>query len=236
MEKIIYIAWRDPATSLEDFAGRLRNELPVQLKTAGVRGLKVNIADAAVAPAKALRQTHTQPAIEALVNVWVDSAITQFRKPVDDAIAAVSANHAAYLVTESQPLVNTRHPARAGARTEGFAQIALLKRPAKLDHASWLDIWHNSHTSIAIETQSTFEYIQNVVVRPLTAGAPAFDAIVEECFPAAAMTDYKTFFNAPGDEAKFKQNLQRMMESVGRFIEPGMLDVVPTSQYPLLIP
>lgn len=51
MEKIIYILWRNPGTELETFAGYLRTRLAWQLQETGVRGLQVNVADAAVAPA-----------------------------------------------------------------------------------------------------------------------------------------------------------------------------------------
>ena len=233
MEKVIYLLWRDPAISDDDFSRRLRSELAPRLQRLGARSLRINAADADVAPAAGLRQSVLKPAPDALAQVWLDSAIARFRKPVDDAVAAATARSAAYLVTESQPLRNTKHPARGGERTHGFAQIALLRRPEKLPYESWLDIWHNSHTDIALETQSTFEYVQNVVVRRFNADAPALDAIVEECFPPEAMKDYKVFFDAPGDEAKFKANLQRMMQSVSRFIEHGTIDVTPTSQYPM---
>lgn len=73
--------------------------------------------------------------------------------------------------------------------------------------------------------------MQNVVVRALTPDAPAIDAVVEECFPAAAMRDPYVFFDAAGDEAKFQHNLERMMTSVHRFIDPGTIDVIPSSQY-----
>ena len=59
----------------------------------------------------------------------------------------------------------------------------------RLSYEQWLDIWHNSHTRVAIDTQSTFGYRQNVVVRPLTYLAPPIDAIIEENFPPAAMSD-----------------------------------------------
>ncbi|MDB5986807.1 MAG: hypothetical protein JWR16_1860 [Nevskia sp.] len=233
MEKIIYLVWRRPSDSVDGFAQRLRTELAAPLQQAGVHALQVNVADAAVALAAQLKQTHTDPPIEALVSVWVDSAVARFRAPIEQLIAAQGSACAGYLVTESQPLRNMKHLSQPGTRTEGFAQVALLKRPARLDYAQWLDVWHNFHTGVALETQSTFEYTQNVVVRTLTPNAPAFDAIVEECFPAAAMTDPFTFFDALGDEAKFRRNLDRMMDSVGRFIDMGMLDVVPTSQYRL---
>lgn len=232
MEKVIYTLWRPADSDAESFGQQLREQLAPQLLAMGnVRGLQFNLDDAAVKPAAGVRQLHLKPAIDALLQVWLDSAISAYRAPVDAAIAAVASRYDAYLVTESQPVRNTRHPPAAGARTFGFAQIALLSRPAALPYQSWLDIWHNSHTAIAIETQSTFEYIQNVVVRALTPGARPYDAIVEECFPPEAMSDYPTFFDAPGDEAKFRRNLQRMMESVSRFIEAGKLDVLPTSQY-----
>jgi hypothetical protein len=223
MEKIIYLLWRDPAVGAEAIASALSE--------AGARHLRLNLDDADVAAAANSRQSVLKPPPNALAQVWVDSAIDQFRKPFDEAIARLSTRHAAYLVTESQPLRNRKHPPVRGARTHGFAQVAILRRPERLSVAAWLDTWHNYHTTVAIETQSTFEYLQNVVVRALSADAPAIDAIVEECFPPAAMTDFKTFFDAPGDEAKFKRNLQRMMESVNRFIDQGTIDVIPTSQY-----
>ena len=230
MEKLIYALWRGPGESPDAYAQRLRTDLAEALRAAGARALRVNVADGAVEPAAGLRQTHTRPPPDAFVNVWVDSANNALRKPLDEAVAAYSLRHAAYLVSESQPLRN-RRPQRAGERTEGFAQIALLQRPQRLSYEEWLGIWHDLHTPVAIETQSNFEYIQNQVIRRLTPGAPAWDAIVEECFPAGAMNDPYVFFDAPGDEARFQRNLQRMMESVHRFIDMDRLDVVPTSQY-----
>ena len=72
--------------------------------------------------------------------------------------------------------------------------------------------------------------------RPLVNGysgyiAPHYDAFVEECFPAAAMTDPLVFFDAAGDGERFQHNLDRMMDSVHRFIDMDQLDVLPTSQY-----
>ncbi|MGH8540456.1 MAG: EthD domain-containing protein, partial [Stenotrophobium sp.] len=82
MEKIIYMLWRDPQMDTETFSAHLRGELAAQLQTLGVRGLQVNVPDAAVKPAAGLRQKHTQPAMDAFLNVWVDSAIARLRKPL----------------------------------------------------------------------------------------------------------------------------------------------------------
>jgi hypothetical protein len=231
VEKVIYLIWREPTVTPDAFAAAVRGALVHDLRAAGARQFKLNVADDDVTKAVGLKQVLLKPQPEALAQVWVDSAIAKLRAPVDAAVAKAGSRYAAYLVTESQPIANTKHPPGAGTRTFGFAQIALLRKPAKLPYADWLDVWHNSHTQVAIETQSTFEYLQNVVIRPLTPDAPAIDAIVEECFPPPAMTDFKAFFDAPGDEPKFKANFMRMLQSVSRFIEPGQIDVIPTSQY-----
>jgi len=53
-------------------------------------------------------------------------------------------------------------------------QVVLLRKPPRLSHEQWLEIWLGSHTQVAIDTQSTFGYRQNVIVRPLTFAAPPY--------------------------------------------------------------
>lgn len=231
MEKIIYLLWRDPQQDATAFTDTLREQLATALQQAGARHLRLNLDDADVQAAGALRQKAFDVQPGAVAQVWVDSAIAFLRRDIDAAIARYAPRHAAYLVTESAAIVNREHPPQAGTRTFGFAQIAILRRPSRLSYSEWLDIWHNSHTKVGIETQSNFEYKQNVVVRPLSEGAPALDAFVEECFPPDAMTNPQVFFDALGDEAKFQRNLDTMMTSVQKFIDMDAIDVVPTSQY-----
>jgi hypothetical protein len=133
-------------------------------------------------------------------------------------------------VTESEPLPDAAPPPLR-ERTPGFANLAFLRRPTGLDPATWLSRWQDDHTAVAIETQSTFRYVQDVVVRPLTPGAPAVDGIVEECFPIEALTDLHAFFAATGDDELLSRNLGRMNESVQRFGADQSIDVVPTSEY-----
>jgi len=91
--------------------------------------------------------------------------------------------------------------------------------------------WHSHHTRVAIDTQSNFEYVQNLIVRPLTDNAPAYDAFVEECFPLAALGQPEAFFDAVGDAEKFAANLAAMMDSCAGFIDFTRIDVIPTSQF-----
>ncbi|MDT0406845.1 hypothetical protein, partial [Streptomyces edwardsiae] len=135
---------------------------------------------------------------------------------------------AAYLVTESVPMAVP--PTAVGERTDGLANIALLRRPADLDQALWLHRWHLDHTSVAIETQATFGYVQNRVLRSVL-GDSRVDALVEELFPMAAMTDPHAFYGSGGDDAELRRRLGLMVESVTRFGAHTNLDSVPTSRY-----
>lgn len=231
MEKVIYLVWRAESADTGGFSGRLRGELAEGLLALGAHGVQVNVMDADVAPAAGLRQANMNPQPEAFLSLWVDSASDRFRRPFDAAVSAIVPRMAAYLVSESVPIPNTLHPAMPGQRTSGWSQIALLGRPPRLAHEAWRDIWLNHHTQVAIDTQSSFLYVQNLVTRVLTYGAPAIDAIVEEGFPLDAMASPSVFFAAAGDEEKFKRNLAAMMESCARFIDFDRIDVLPTSQY-----
>jgi hypothetical protein len=233
VEKVDYVVWRPPGTTRTAFAEALRGPVADALLEAGARGLQVNVADEDVAGG-IMKLVHTDPQMEAVLGVWVDSAAAAPRAPFDAAVAGAGW-FAAYLVTESERL-RDGEPAPLGERTRGFANLAFLRRPGELDPATWLSRWQDDHTSVAIETQSTFRYVQDVVVRPLTAGAPIIDGIVEECFPREALTDLHAFFDAGGDDGRLSDHLGRMNESVARFGANASIDVVPTSEYVLRTP
>lgn len=231
MEKVVYVLWRDPATPVEAWSRTLRERVVPALADAGGQGLQVNVSDEAVA-ASIMRLVELEPQMEATVSLWVDSARDAARQVHDRVLADAPGVRelAAYLVTESEPLRNTQHAVPAGERTPGFANLAFLRRPAGMPASAWLDAWHNGHTEVAIATQSTFGYVQNVVARPLTPDAPTIDGIVEELFPTEALTSLHAFFAAADDE-QLADNMQRMAASVARFGADRAIDVVPTSRY-----
>ena len=236
MEKITYLLWRHPSVPAADWSHDLRHGATEAMLDGGARGVQVNVADEAVAAAT-LRFRQLDPQMEAVIGVWVDSARAAARRPVDDALARLPGTDRleAYLVTESVPLRNTAHPVPPGQRTPGFANLAFLRRPEDLHPEAWAAAWLDDHTPVAIETQSTFGYVQNVVTRRLTPGAPAIDGIVEELFPAAALTDLHAFFAAPDDD-ELGRRMARMAESTARFGADRALDLVPTSRYVMRSP
>lgn len=227
MEKLVYALWADQDRA--GFNAKLARDLVPKLQALGVAQLRLNVQDDIVAPGAALIQQATDPQFDAALQFWMPSANPIFRDAVDQAIAAHCQRFAAWLVVESTIITNDKPT--PGERSEGFSQLAFLTKPVRLSWEQWRSIWQASHTQIAIDTQSNFEYVQNLVVRPLTEGAPDFVAIVEECFPLAALTDPLVFFDAVGDQDKFDRNLATMMESCDRFIDRGTIDVILTSQF-----
>jgi hypothetical protein len=224
MEKIVCALWGVDNAKL--LAG-----LPTALKAAAASHIRINVRDDAVAPGAALIQTWQEPQQGAVVQYWLPSANAIFRGEADKAIAAHCQRFAAWLVAESTIIANQAHPPQPGTRTWGWSQASFLNFRDDLERMEAIKVWHSHHTRVAIETQSNFEYVQNLIVRPLTDGAPEYAAFVEECFPIEALTDPQVFFDAVGDPAKFEANLAAMMDSCGRFIQFGRIDIIPTSQY-----
>lgn len=229
MEKMMYVVWKRETETPNDFRRKLLDKVSKRLIEGGARKLRFGMVDDDVAPATSLRIEATRPPIDGIISIWVDTSTR--RQSLEEAIESEVARMSGYLVTESEPIVNTKYLVADGKRTPGMYQVVLLRKPPRLTYEHWLETWLGSHTQIAIDTQSTFGYRQNVIVRPLTYAAPPYDAIVEEYFPAAAMSDPAVFYNAVGDEAKRKRHEKALYESVMRFIDFDKIDRLPMSEY-----
>ncbi len=229
MEKLLYPVWKDPNIDKDEFGRQLTEQLAPKLKQLGCNKLRISVIDSAVTPAMTRLTENSGPAMDAMISLWLDSSV--YREPFEQAIDKHVARKVGYLVTESEPLVNDNAPRDENNRVEGMCHVVFLTHPPRLNYDQWLDIWHNSHTQIAIDTQSTFGYRQNVIVRALTYGAPLFDAIIEENFPIGAMESEHVFYEAEGDDAKLADNQKAMMDSVMRFIDFDKIDIIPTSEY-----
>jgi len=229
MEKVIAVlraADRD-----DDWCARQRGPVADAIVGLGVAGLTVNVRDSAVRDSL-MTLTTLDPPVAAVVSIWtqqcyadqISAALTLLRAECDQL--------GAYLVTESVPLPA---PLEIGRRTTGLANIALLRRPPDMDEQTWLARWQRDHTPVALETQATFGYTQNWVVRVLTPDAPAIAGIVEELFPAEAISDLKAFFGAADDD-DLQHRLSRMLSSTTAFGANTNIDTVPTSRYVLKTP
>jgi hypothetical protein len=206
---MMYAVWKHEPETTSDFRAKLLGEVSKRLIEMGVHKVRISVVDDDVAAADSLRMETSKPPISGMISLWVDTAVN--RKPLEDVIQAAAARMAGYLVTESEPIVNTRFVVPDGQRTPGMNQVVFLKKSVRLSYENWLEIWLGSHTQVAIDTQSTFGYRQNVIVRPLTYAAAFYDAV--------------------GDEEKRKKRETAMFQSCMRFIDFDKIDRIPTSEY-----
>ncbi|MGY2873869.1 hypothetical protein ACVW00_001059 [Marmoricola sp. URHA0025 HA25] len=195
-----------------------------RLRATGVTRLQVNLDDADVAEAP-LRFGPGTP-ITAAVSLWTaDAAVPDATGVLRDLDPTADG----WRVEERRPLEPP--PVTDGERADALANLAFLRRPEAMSPEAWRADWLDRHTTVAIETQGTFGYVQNPVLEPVTSGAPDVAGIVEELFPTAAMTDSHAFYGSGGDDEELKRRFTRLMESVGRFGADQGLDLVPTSRY-----
>jgi hypothetical protein len=232
VEKLLYVVWKKAEESVPDFRERMLGAVASGLCDLGVRGLSMNLADEMSTFAERMRITQMQAPPSGTVSIWLDTALD--RDPLQDLLKSVCQRLAGYLVLESVPLANTTRIAASGERTPGITTVAFLEKPAGMTQEDWLDAWQGRHTRVAIETQSTFLYIQNLIVRPLTEDAPPWSAIVEEGFPAEAATDPMVFFAAGDSRARLEENRRRLLESCAKFIDFARLESHPMSSYLLV--
>ncbi len=216
--KLMYALWG----SALDTALRAP-ELRDALRAAGATRLQVNVDDADVAAAK-LRLTTFDVPVSAVASVWTENDPAR----LTELLAATAERSAGWEVQERTPLVPP--PAPDGERCPALAQIGFLRIPLNLTPDEWLYSWQGLHTTVAIETQATFGYVQNRVLRPVW-GTEHIDALVEELFPMEAMTDVHAFYGSGGDDAELQRRLHLMFESVTRFGDHENLDILPTSRY-----
>ena len=229
MEKVVTVVWKPARASDADFANDLRVRVAPRLAALGARGLTLHLVDEHVQEAQRARLTKLAPPVSGLVSYWLDAV--DDRAPLERVIADATSRLAAYLVVESVPLRNTTRRVAPGERTPGIIMTALLERPERLSFDAWIAHWHGPHRVVALETQCTFSYVRNVVVRALTPGAPAWAGIVEEGFPADAVTDPMRWYKAEGSPETLQRNVKRMVESCRAFLDLDRVESHPMSEY-----
>lgn len=231
MEKLVYVVWRRPDATPLEFREQVCGDTAKRLREAGAQRIAASLVDDAVQDKLGQRLTRLEPPIDGIVSFWLENS--DDRAPCEAALADATARVAGYLVVESVPLVDTTHAPGVGERTPGVNMLALLERPERLTWDEWIRIWHDEHKRVALETQCTFRYVRNVVVRPLTDGAPAWEGIVEEGFPSEAIGNPAVWYDAEGDAEKLKAHIARMVESCQAFLDLDRVESHPASEYRL---
>jgi hypothetical protein len=229
MEKLVYMVWKPTPLSAERFKAEILGNVTERLLELGTHKLAVNLVDEFVAHAAGARVTKMDPPISGTISFWLDAA--DDRSPYEEALASATARAAGYLVVESVPLLNTTHTVPLRQRTPGINIVTCIEKPERLTYEQWIHHWHGHHKTVAIETQPTFSYVRNVVVRALTRNAPGWAGIVEEGFPSEAVTDPMVWYRGEGSEEVMRRNMKRMLESVRAFLDIDRVESHPMSEY-----
>jgi hypothetical protein len=218
VEKLIYVLLGDPGADGPSLGRAMVHESAPALHRRGASHLQVNVVDPELGPPFGVAPDAGTPHLAATLSLWVDAA------EGFDVLGALpepgrGAAWSGYLVTESEPRRNTTEPPGPDGRMPGFAQMVLLGRPDGMPWGEWRRTWQGRHTPVALTTQATFRYVQNVIFRSVTPKAPQYAAVVEECFPTAAASDLHVFFDSVGDEARLARHMAAMSESCDRFMD-----------------
>jgi hypothetical protein len=228
VEKLCYVVWKRPGEADEVFKRRLLEEAAPRLRACTAK-LRISAVDDDVAAGAKLRLGRLDPPKSGLVSFWLEQS--QERGEAEAILRPLCARAVGYLVLESRPLVNTTQRAPAGGRTPGFALVSCIEPKDGLPYDEFIRLWYTVQRDTAIETQSTFGYVRNEIVRALAPGAPPWAAIVEENFPIGALTDPAVFYDAVGEPAKLRRNQERMMSAVASFLALERVDSHPMSEY-----
>jgi len=238
MEKLVYLLYQPADASGRDLRETLLEAAAPALRAAGAQWIAVNVHDEDVVGSAApdlerweelpSQRWISDPPVRAMVSFWMQCS--DDRAACERILAPLAARLCGYLVLESIPLVNTKHPVPVGTRTPGFNQIASIVKKRTITDDAFYDIWLNDQKVVAIECQSSFGYKRNAVVRAMTLGARGYAGIVEESFPTEALSDPMVFYAASSD-AELRSRVERMTRNVERFLQMDEVEITPMSEY-----
>jgi hypothetical protein len=236
MEKLQYLCWPGAGLTPADHGRIARDELAPALLALGPRGLSMQVDDTDADVPVPMPPPADEPQPFALVSVWLDRY--DDRAPYEALLRDASDRIAGYLVTES---LYTDYGGNRfagprtwpdGERSPGVVMVTLLRRPARLGPDEWITHWHTVQSPVSEAMQPRMRYVRNAVARPITAGAPPIEGIVEEAWPSPEhMTDPMLFYCADGDKDLMHRNLAAMLDSVTAFLDLEDLRSFTTSEY-----
>lgn len=224
MQKLFYLLFDDAGVDGTALRESLCNRAVPAVRSCGAMEISVFGSDADVEAGSPVRRS--DPPIRAMMSFWLHDAAE--RGPAEEILATLVRGIAGYLVLESRPMIHVRPK---GRRTEGMKQMTCIAKRPDLRQEEFIQIWQGDHCDVAIETQSTFGYVRNEIVRALTPDASGdWSAIVEESFPIEALDDPLVFFDSKTQQ-EYETKLKRMVASCGRFLNLDSLEVTFVSEY-----
>jgi len=236
MEKLMYLVFgaqgEDADARRDLLLGRVRAELGER----GARGLSMDIADSAAAIPAPMPWPEEELPLAAVISFWMECH--DRRAPFEEILQPLGQHVPGYLVTESlyMDYGDNPHAARRnwpdGERSPGVVQVTLLEQPTRLTYEQWIEHWYGVQSPLSERMQPRARYVRNAVARPLTAGAPPYKGIVEECWATTEIPQNPMlYYGANGSKQTLRENMATMMESVSQFLDFDRIRVAMLSEY-----
>lgn len=121
-------------------------------------------------------------------------------------------------------------PLLIGETFRGTMQLCCFERREGLSDAALEQIWFQEHVQVALDTQNTLGYRQNLVLR---SSHNQLDGIVEEHFSIEAANSLTAFFANGDDEAKMMSNIHVLTESSERLLDLERSSVIHMTEHRL---
>lgn len=112
----------------------------------------------------------------------------------------------------------------------GTMQLCCFERREGLSDEALEQIWFQEHVQVALDTQNTLGYRQNLVLR---SSHDQLDGIVEEHFSIEAASSLTAFFANGDDEVKMMSNIHVLTESSERLLDLERSSVIHMTEHRL---
>jgi hypothetical protein len=228
MEKLVYLFWDRPSRTPEDVRAQFVDDLAPRILKLGAHGLELDLDDEHAQVETMVKMPGDELPLRAVVSLWVDAH--DFRARYEEVFADAGTRRAGYLVTESIYHERDRDWPD-GTRSPGISTFTVFDKPAGMDDDTFYGHWYGHQSPMSEWMQPRVRYVRNTVVRPLTAGAPSYRALVSEAWPTVEhLTDLVKFFgvDSPDD---LGENIRIMLDSTKLLFDPASMRNYTMSEY-----
>lgn len=116
-----------------------------------------------------------------------------------------------------------------GQATPGICLFTLFRKKKSIDHATFIDRWHNSHTPLSLELHPLWNYNRNVVESNSLGTKEFYDGIVEEhCKTREELINPFKFFGKP---TRILQNMILVYKDTKSFLDYGSIEPYLAMEY-----
>ncbi len=220
MEKVVFAVYLDADAPpfASDRILRANAELARSLDADRYPGVALQVEDYDATNRWQRRAEPLDRRVGAVVSAWTECA-----DDMDDlksGVAALSPDHAGFVVTESVPRCGTDRSASETEPRAGVIVTSLLCRAPAMSRDEFVAHWRDVHQPMSLRIHPQWTYVRNVVSRIVTPGAPEIDAICEEGFESVDdVLDPKRFFGADVTASTWQDNVRTIRDDIALFLD-----------------